>query len=77
MTQGSSALAGPALHLVIAEFGPRRVLLAALFALLCPRAGAPLATQFCELDDHMRRDMGLPPRAASPPVMPAPVRCMW
>jgi hypothetical protein len=61
------------LHDVIAEFGARRVLFTALFVLLRPR---PMAT-LPELDDHLRRDMGLPPRAASPPQLPQSLRHFW
>ncbi|MBZ4022920.1 hypothetical protein CKO11_10660 [Rhodobacter sp. TJ_12] len=61
-----------ALHLhletLIALHGARRVMLAALAALVRPRMRPPLAEQFAELDDHMRRDIGLPPRGHSPPM---------
>ena len=55
---------------VIAHFGPRRVLLAALRALLHHHARhRPLAHRCgAPLDDHIRRDIGLPPRSASPPI---------
>lgn len=58
---------------MITEFGALRVFLAALCALLRPR----LAPRLPELDDHMRRDMGLPPRAASPPELPQSLRLFW
>lgn len=58
------------LHLVIAEHGALRVLLAALFALLSsPRKDGPEP----HLSDHIRRDIGLPPHVAPPPVI-LPVR---
>lgn len=63
----------PGLQAMIDEFGARRVIFAVLFALLRPRATAGLP----EIDDHMRRDMGLPPRAASPPELPQSLRHLW
>lgn len=58
------------LHLetLIALHGARRVVLAALGALLRPHAPPPLAQSFAEMDDHIRRDIGLPPRGHSPPM---------
>ena len=56
------------LETLMALHGARRVLLAALSALLSPRH-RPLSGQFCALDDHLRADIGLPP-AAPPSRMP-------
>ena len=56
------------IDVVIAHHGAAKVLLAALVALLRPRAPRPLAARLSELDNHMRSDIGLPPKAASPPM---------
>jgi len=64
------------LDTLIAAHGAPRVLLAALVAMLVPRPARPLATRMCDLDDHLRRDIGLPPKAA-PPMMPGWVRDSW
>ncbi len=56
------------LHLVIAEHGAWRVLWAALSALVTVRP-----TQegtFDRLSDHLRRDIGLPPRGSPLPEAP-------
>lgn len=66
----------PALDTLIDTFGARRVLLAALVAMLRPRPARPLAAQMCDLDDHLRRDIGLPPKAA-PPDTPTWLRHSW
>ncbi len=58
---------------MIDEFGALRVFVAALSALLRPR----LSSRLPELDERMRRDMGLPPKAASPPELPLPLRHPW
>ena len=66
----------PNLDLTIAHFGARRVLWAAVLALLRPQSSA--LAGLSELDDHLRRDMGLPPRTTSPPVVPPPsLRGFW
>lgn len=60
------------LHLVIAEHGAARVFWAALIALLKVRkeTGATLDL----LSDHIRKDVGLPPRVAPPKRQTMPVR---
>ncbi len=66
----------PNLDLTIAHFGAPRVLWAAILALLRPRTSA--LAGLSELDDHLRRDMGLPPRTTSPPFVPPPsLRGLW
>lgn len=67
MTQDQS-ISLPNLDLTIAHFGARRVIWAALRALLRPKDSGMAA--FDDLDDHLRRDMGLPPRTTSPPFVP-------
>ncbi|WP_043918701.1 hypothetical protein [Jannaschia aquimarina] len=53
---------------VIERHGPARVLLAALAALLRPRARPPDAIRVVDLPDHLRRDIGLDvPMAPLPP----------
>lgn len=60
------------LHLVIAEHGAWRVFLAALWALLTVADRAPAVDQ---LPDHIRKDIGLPPRGSPLPEAPMlPVR---
>jgi hypothetical protein len=61
---------------LIASHGAPRVLVAALVAMLFPRAFRPLATQMSELDDHLRRDIGLPP-IAKPPDRPGWLKDGW
>lgn len=59
------------LHLVIAEHGAWRVFFAALNALVTRDAKA--APHVDTLPDHIRRDIGLPPRGSplpEAPVMP-------
>lgn len=73
MTRTGTLTSLPAL---IAHHGAPRVLVAALVAMLFPRAFRPLAAQMSDLDDHLRRDIGLPPKAA-PPTMPGWVRDSW
>ena len=75
-TRGSAL---PELHDIIARFGARRVLFAALIALLRPQPAARTLPRdpLPKLDDHIRRDMGLPPRAASPPELPQSLRHLW
>ena len=58
----------PALDLLIETHGAGRVALAALAAMLRPRPARPLAVQMAPLCDHLRRDIGLPPQAAAPPL---------
>ncbi|MDF2142437.1 hypothetical protein [Paenirhodobacter sp. CAU 1674] len=58
----------PSIETMIALHGARRVLWAALAALLRGQGARPLAARLTELDDHMRRDIGLPPKGASPPL---------
>ena len=61
------------LHLVIAEYGAWRVFFAALNALLT--VGAQTAPHVDSLPDHIRRDIGLPPRGSPLPEAPVmPVR---
>lgn len=60
---------GATLEDIIAHFGIRRVLLAALAALIARHRARPLSS-LVDLDDHLRRDIGLPPKAASPPALP-------
>lgn len=50
-------------HLV-QEFGLRRVLAALLFEILRPVPKRPESTQI--LNDHLRKDVGLPPRIHPP-----------
>lgn len=55
----------------IAHHGALRVLAAALLALAHPKPLRPPPTDVRDLDDHLRQDVGLPPKAAtlrSPPV---------
>ncbi|MBC2835523.1 hypothetical protein [Paragemmobacter straminiformis] len=58
------------LHLVIDEHGAARVFWASLLALLTARRSA--AEELELLSDHMRRDIGLPPRGS--PLPEAPMR---
>ncbi len=60
---------GAPLEEIIAHFGLRRVLLAALGAQIARHRARPLSS-LVALDDHLRRDIGLPPKAASPPPLP-------
>jgi hypothetical protein len=63
------------IHLAIAEHGALRVMGAALATLLGPvfALGAPDPT--AHLNDHMRKDIGLPPRGSPLPEAPMlPVR---
>lgn len=68
MTQTTTTL--PPLNVVIAMHGAPRVLIAALVAMIAP-PNRSLAGQLSDLDARMRRDIGLPPAAAAPP-MPDP-----
>jgi len=56
------------LETLMAAYGPRRVLLGTLAALLTHHRNRGLAARFSEMDDHLRRDIGLPPRGPSPPM---------
>lgn len=63
----------PPLSALIAAHGPWRVLFAALTALLQQATGTA-APDVDSLPDHLRADIGLPPRG-SPPLQPIlPVR---
>lgn len=66
----------PSLPDLIASHGAPRVLVAALVAMLFPRAYRPLAAQMSDLDDHLRRDIGLPP-IAKPPDRPGWLKDSW
>ena len=66
----------PNLDLTIAHFGPSRVFWAALLALMRPKTTG--LAGLSDLDDRLRRDMGLPPRTTSPPMVPPPsLRGFW
>lgn len=67
----------PAIHALIHSLGARRVFIAAALALLRPAPRRPLAVQFQDLDNHLRRDIGLPPKAASPPMPPGMQHTLW
>lgn len=56
------------LHLVIAEHGAWRVLWAALSALVTVRSTQERTLD--RLSDHLRRDIGLPPRGSPLPEAP-------
>lgn len=61
------------LHLVIAEHGAGRVFWASLLALLTVRRS--VQEELGLLPDHIRRDVGLPPRGSPLPEAPVlPVR---
>lgn len=75
-TDPFSPLTPAHLEAIIARHGLRRVALALLRAALRGQGARPLAARFCPLDDHMRRDIGLPPRGPSPPL-PDWLKFMW
>ena len=54
----------------IAQHGPLRVLRAAFGALIAFPPSRPPPPELSELDDHLRRDIGLPPQRASGPSLP-------
>lgn len=56
------------LETLLAAHGPRRVLLGLMAALVSHQRNRGLAARFAEMDDHMRRDIGLPPRGPAPPM---------
>lgn len=60
------------LHLVIAEHGAARVFWAALVALFTVRHHQEEQLEL--LSDHIRKDIGLPPRIAPPPKPVIPIR---
>jgi len=74
MTQIDHGAAAPlpfpraSLEAIIQRHGAVRVLVATVVAMLRPRGARPLAATLSELDNHMRRDIGLTPKAASPPM---------
>lgn len=57
----------PTLEALISLHGLRRVILATFRALLIRPRHRPLAARFHPLDDHIRRDIGLPCRGQAPP----------
>ncbi|MCT2538334.1 hypothetical protein OE699_05490 [Sedimentimonas flavescens] len=76
LTHHAGPVPASSIEAAIAIHGARRVLIAALLATLRPRAARPLAANFVDLDDHMRRDIGLPPKSTSPP-RPYWQHCGW
>ena len=54
----------------IAQHGALRVFSAALLALVHPPRLGPPPTRAQDLDDHLRRDVGLPPKRATGPEPP-------
>ncbi|MEN9061639.1 MULTISPECIES: hypothetical protein [Ponticoccus] len=54
----------------IAQHGALRVLTASLIALFHTPTLRPPPTDVDALDDHIRRDVGLPPRRAADPRLP-------
>lgn len=56
------------LETLLAAHGPRLVLLSLMAALVRHHRNRGLAARFAEMDDHMRRDIGLPPRGPTPPM---------
>lgn len=61
------------LSALIAAHGPWRVLLAALTTLLHQAIG-PTPPSVDRLPDHLRQDIGLPPRGSPPPQPIIPMR---
>jgi hypothetical protein len=72
MTQTTQTGATMPLSALIAAHGPWRVLFAALTALL-RQATSSAVPDVDSLPDHLRADIGLPPRGSPPPSLP-PVR---
>ncbi len=71
----STLAARQSIHLAIAEHGAWRVLGVALKTLLTAVALRPAADPLDRLSDHLRRDIGLPPRGSPLPEAPMlPVR---
>lgn len=64
------------LDAALANHGARKVALSLAAALIRARRARAQAARLHALDDHMRRDIGLPPRNASPPL-PERMRAMW
>ena len=58
------------IHATIAQHGALRVLSAAFLALVHPPQLRPPPTNAGDLDDHLRRDVGLPPKRAAGPPLP-------
>ena len=58
------------IHATIAQHGALRVLSAAFLALVHPPQLRPPPTSAEDLDDHLRRDVGLPPKRAAGPAPP-------
>lgn len=75
-TDPVSTLSLSLLDAIVARHGLRRVALALLAAALRGDGTRRTKARLDMLDDHLRRDVGLPPRGASPP-MPDWVRNMW
>lgn len=73
MTQQTQTGAIAPLSVLIAAHGPWRVLFAALTALLRQATGTA-APDVDRLPDHLRADIGLPPRGSPPPQPIIPVR---
>ncbi|WP_149142087.1 hypothetical protein [Gemmobacter caeruleus] len=67
---------GQTLQQLVAAFGWRRVFVTTLTAGLRMRRDRRVEGRLEALDEHIRRDMGLPPKAA-PPVPPPPLRGLW
>ncbi len=73
MTYDHTAPLAPApasIEATIAQHGALRVLCAALGAIVHPPQLRPPPTRARDLDDHLRRDVGLPPKRASGPALP-------
>ncbi|MBR9766070.1 MAG: hypothetical protein GYB53_21770 [Rhodobacteraceae bacterium] len=58
---------GTIMNAVVALYGPRRVLMAALRALISPRARKRRQLHAAELSPHLRQDVGLGPAQTAPP----------
>lgn len=64
------------LDAALARHGLRAVVLSLAAALIRARRMRASAARLHGLDDHLRRDIGLPPRGPSPPDLPL-MRELW
>ena len=62
-----------AIQLAITEHGAWRVLAAAVLTLLRRKAVPVVEDPTERLSDHLRRDIGLPPRGSPPPRVTVPL----